>query len=218
VIVTRPSEIQDRIKSLSVDVRHYTFWGRSGSYFRYYPLHQLDKQSRLQKLITDVEVVLPNPTDARLTKSYNEIITSLGEKPGKNLLLANVLATSMACAIVSANNKYIKINLYYSNFLPAFRVDISENGAILTQDDPAKSALFFESGSEFYEMFRTTIRNEMRISRQVVWDESLFAGRTLSKESCDKKTLTAFGIEVTEEDELQQQVAKLLTEKSHRYT
>jgi hypothetical protein len=178
----------------------------------------LDDQARSQKLNTDVEVLLPDPIDARLIKSYSDILTSLGEIPGKNPLLANVLATSIACAIVGANNKYIKIRLFYSKFLPAFRVDISENGALLTQDDPAKSALFFGVESEFYEMFRTTVRNEMSVSRQVVWEDSLFAGRTLSKESCDKRTLSAFGIEISDVKDLQQQVAKLLTEKSHRYT
>jgi hypothetical protein len=82
----------------------------------------LDEQSRKQKLVTDVEVVLPDPTDERLIKSYRDILASLGENPGGNPLLANVLATSIACAVIDANNKYIRIKLFYSKFLPAFRV------------------------------------------------------------------------------------------------
>lgn len=217
VTATRPRDIREKMEALPIDTRYYVFWGRSGSYFRSAPLLKLDEQARKKKIITDVDVVLPDPMDPRLIKSYREILSSLGETPGENPLLANALATSMACAIISANNKYIRIRVFYSKFLPAFRVDMSENGAILTQDDPAKSALFFEGGSEFHEMFRTTVRNEMAVSQEVKWDESLFEGLRLEEKSCDRLTLNAFGIEVKDVDRLQQEVASLITSRPHRY-
>lgn len=217
VVATRPQDIRMRLESLHEGSRNYMFWGRSGSYFRSAPLLKLDEQARAKKLITDIDVVLPDPTDERLVKSYREILTSLGENPPGNPLLANVLATTMACAIIGANNKYVRVRMYYSKFLPAFRVDMSESGAILTQDDPAKSALFFEGGSEFHEMFRTTIRNEMSLSTEVKWDAGLFVGRKLDEKSCDKETLSAFGIPVTDVDTLQNEVARLITSRPHRY-
>ena len=161
--------------------------------------------------------MLPDPTDPRLVASYQDIIHALGETPNKNTLLANVLATSMACGIISANNKFINIKIFYSQFLPAFRVDLSDKGAILTQDDPSKSALFFEFESEFYEMFRTTVRNEMSVSKEVQWDEALFKGHNLDAKSCDKDTLNAFGIAVEDIDQIQQDVATLITKRPHRY-
>jgi hypothetical protein len=218
VTVTRPRDIRERLEQLPDNVRHYTFWGRSGSYFRSSPLLVLNRQSREHKRVIKVDVVLPDPTDERLIKSYQQILASLGENVDGNRLLANVLATSMACAIIDANNKYIRVRLFYSKFLPAFRVDISENGAILTQDDPAKSALFFDFGSEFYDMFRTQVDNEIGFSREVKWDEALFTGRTLDEKSCDKNTLGAFGIvEENDFDHVQKQVAMLITMRPHRY-
>lgn len=217
ISVTRPRDIRERMERLPIESRFYTFWGRSGSYFRSGPLLVLDQQSRAEKLVTDIDVMLPDPDDSRLIKSYQEILASLGEKFDGNPLLAHVLATSIACAVVAANNKYIRVRLFYSKFLPAFRVDMSENGAIVTQDDPAKSALFFDARSEFYEMFRTTVRNEMSVSREVSWDKRLFEGRSLDECSCDKETLSAFGIEVANVDMLQQDVAKLIVERKHRY-
>lgn len=217
VAVTRPRDIRERIEQLPLGTKYYMFWGRSGSYFRSCPLLVLDEQSREQKLITDVDVVLPDPTDERLVKSYQEILDSLGENPNKDSLVANVLATSIVCAIISANNKYIRVNLFYSKFLPAFRIDLSEKGAILTQDDPAKSALFFDSGSEFYEMFRTTVRSEMSVSKEVKWDEDIFKGCSLDEKSCSKETLNAFGIEGIDVDKIQEEVAFLVTKRPHRY-
>lgn len=217
VSVTRSKDIRERMEQLPLETRQYMFWGRSGSYLRSYSLLVLDEQSRRKKLVTDVYVVLPDPTDERLITSYQEILISLGEKAEPNTLLANVLATSVVCAIINANNKFIRIRLFYSKFLPAFRVDLSENGAILTQDDPAKSALYFQYGSEFYEMFRTTVHNEMSVSREVKWDESLFAGLSLCEKSCDVKTINAFGVEVRDVAELQPKIAELVAKRPHRY-
>jgi hypothetical protein len=217
VTAVRPRDISGHMKELPVAARTYMFWGRSGSYFRSAPLLKLDEQARDEKRNIDVEVVLPDPMDERLIRSYQDIRSSLGEDSEGNPLLANVLATSMVCAIVSANNKYINIRVYYSKFLPAFRVDLSDNGAIMTQDDMAKSALFFEFGSEFYEMLVNTIRNEAAVSREIRWDEAIFRGKKLEEKSCDKQTLNAFGIEIDDVDTLQQEVAKMIAERKHRY-
>lgn len=217
VTVIRPKDITERMELLPVGARHYIFWGRSGSYFRSYPLLSLDRESRAQKLITHVDVVLPDPGDERLIKSYSQILASLGEEPSPDALLSNVLATSITCAVIRANNKYLKLRLFYSTFLPAFRVDISEQGAILTQDDPKKSALFFDFGSEFYEMFRTTVHNEMAVSREVEWDDSLFVNQHINEKSCDQQTLSAFGIPMKDVDALQRRVGDLVANPSHRY-
>lgn len=217
VTVIRPQDISLRMRELPMDVRHYTFWGRSGSYFRAHPLLKLDEQSRLEKKDIDIEVVLPDPDDPRLIKSYEEILESLGENSSKNSLLSNVLATSLACAILSANNKFLKIRIYYSKFLPAFRVDLSDKGAILTQDDKSKSALFFDYGSEFYDMFRGTIRSEIAVSKEVKWDRSIFHKLTLTEKSCTKLTLGAFGTKINDLSEVQEQVANFITKRPHRY-
>jgi hypothetical protein len=217
VVPVRPRDIGDRMRDLPIGVRRYIFWGRSGSYFRSHPLLQLDDQAFKEKHTIDIEVVLPDPMDERLIRSYRDILSSLGEDSGKNPLLANVLATSIACAIISANNKYINIQLFYSSFLPAFRVDLSDNGAILTQDDKSKSALFFEHRSEFYEMFVNTVRNETAMSKKVTWDKDIFKGKRLEAKSCNKKTLNAFGMRFDDIDILQQEVAKLIADRKHRY-
>lgn len=217
VNVTRPQDIGERMRALPLEVRHYMFWGRSGSFFRSYPLLELDWQARENKRSIVVDVLLPDPDDARLIKSYRDILKALGEKPGDNPLLPHVLATCMACAIVSSNNKHLEVRVNLSRFLPAFRVDISDNGAILTQDDKKKSALYFEHGSEFYDMFRSTVTNERDVSRPVTWSKDLFSGLELAEKSCDAKTLKAFPIEVADVDAIRQEVARLITDRPHRY-
>lgn len=217
VSVTRPQDISERVKMLPVDVRHYMLWGRSGSYFRAYSLLKLDEEARDKKRNIVVDVLLPDPQDSRLVGSYRDILKVLGEEPGDNPLLPQVLATCTACAILAANNKHLEIRIHFSSFLPGFRIDLSDNGAILTQDDKRKSALFFEYGSEFYDMFRSTVMNEKAVSQQVIWDSNIFRGLKLEEKSCDKTTLEAFGIYIPNIDAIQREVATLVTQRPHRY-
>lgn len=217
VNVTRPQDIGERMRVLPLDVRHYMFWGRSGSFFRAYPLMELDRQARDSKRNITVDVLLPDPDDERLVGSYRDILKSLGEKPMDNPLLPNVLATCMACAILASNNKHLEIKVHLSRFLPAFRVDLSDNGAILTQDDKNKSALYFDFGSEFWDMLRSTVTNERDVSREVGWNKEMFEGLKLEEKSCDARTINAFGIKVVDVDAIQQEVARLITKRPHRY-
>lgn len=110
VVTTRPQDIGGRLSELIPETRYYIFWGRSGSYFRSVPLIKLDEQSRSRKSVIDVEVVLPDPHDERLVESYQDILNSLGEYNNKNSLLSNVIATSMACAIINSNNKFRRLS------------------------------------------------------------------------------------------------------------
>lgn len=219
VSVTRSHDINKQMKVLPLGANKYMHWGRSGAFFRACPLLELDKQATANKHNVEIEILLPDPLDARLVKSYREILKSLGEDMGENPLLANVLATCMACAILESNNMYLKIRIHLSSFLPAFRFDLSDNGAIVTQDDKKKSALYFESGSEFYEMFRNTMINEREISREIKWCKNLFDGLKLVENSCNETTLKAFKIDVPDEnlDKIQSDVARLITERPHRY-
>ena len=217
VSVTRPQDISGQLETLTLSTKYYAFWGRSGSYLRATPLPTLDKRAKAEKENIDIEILLPDPMDKRLVDSYNKIMIALGEPKDDRKLLSNFLATCITCAIMSANNKFIRFKIFKSSFLPAFRVDLSEDGACLTQDDKKKSALTFQRGSEFHEMLKTTLRNEMMASTEVKWDEKTFEGLELDAKSCDLKTLTAFGIEPSDIGQLQLDVARLVVERLHRY-
>ena len=217
VSVVRPQDISEKMKALPLNVTTYMFWGRSGAFFRSYPIINLNMQAIDNKHNVKIDVLLPDPEESRLVDSYRDILSSLGENEDENALLMHVIATCMVCAIVDANNRFLNVRVYLSHFLPGFRLDLSDNGAILTQDDKKKSALFFEHGSAFYEMFRSTMINEFEVSREVKWDEKIFQGLALDQTSCDDATLNAFGINIPDLEMIQEKVARLISERPHRY-
>lgn len=215
--VLRPQDINEEVKSLSSDTSTYLLWTRSGSFFRAYTLPTLDELARDKKRNIRIQLLLPNPEEERLVSSYSGILQSLGENQEGNSLLSHVIATCLSCAIASANNRYLDVQIHLSHFLPSFRLDLSDNGVILTHDDKAKSALYFKQGSEFFEMFRSTMLNECNISRKVQWSEGMFHGLDFTKESCNLDTMNAFGIAFSDFATIQSTVETLVTEKPHRY-
>ena len=217
VSVTRPQDISEKMQSLPLNARNYMFWGRSGSFFRAHPLRVMDKQARETKRNVDVSVLLPNPNDTRLTESYRQILQSLGEDYGKNPLMPHVLATCIACATVSANNRHLNVQIYLSSFIPGFRLDLSDNGAILTQDDKKKSALHFTADSEFYDMWRSTMLDECNVSTKVEWSDPIFRSLTLNEPEYKTDTLRAFSIPFIDSEQLRSKVLSLVSDQLHRY-
>ena len=215
--VTRAEDIQEIVRSLPTDARTYRFWGRSGSFFRAYTLREIHDQTRRTRRNVRIEVLLPDPLDSRLISSYREILTSLGEDEGDNPLLPHVLATCIACAIFSAKNRYLEIKVYLSSFLPAFRLDLTERRGILTQDDKRKSALYFESPSEFFDMFENTMINERNVSKEVNWEVDSFKDLEFGEDCISRARLEAFGIAVDDFTDVQNRIRILLTEFPHRY-
>ena len=217
VTVTRSQDIPGRMLDLPLGTSRYLFWGRSGAFFRAKTLLTLDEQATRDRRNVTIEILLPDPKDSRLVEAYREICASLGEDKNANSLLPNVLATATACAVVAANNKFLEIRLYLSHFLPGFRLDLSDNGAILTQDDEKKPALYFEAGSEFYEMFRSTMFNEREVSREVQLRDEVFQDVNLDDARCEPTLLEAFGVQVGDRDQVEKDVLRLIKDKWYRY-
>ncbi len=71
---------------------------------------------------------------------------------------------------------------------------MSDNGSILTQDDKSKGALFFKPSSEFHELLRTSVLNEIAVSREVDLRTATYKGKKLDASSCTPDILEDFGV------------------------
>lgn len=217
VRVIRPGDINSEIRSLPLATSYYYLWGRSATYFRSETLRALDNYSRENRITVEVSVLLPDPLIEELRNAYDDMMAAVGEPRGQNKLLKNAIATATICAIISANNRNIRINLFFSKFLPAFRVDISEKGAILTEDDKKLYALAFSRDSQFFEMFRSMIENEKKISRHASWDESKFKGCSLEQGAVAFDLMDSFGFDSKFISENHDEISALIQKRDHRY-
>ena len=102
-----------------------------------------------------------------------------------------------------------------SHFFPRFRLDLSDDGAILTQDDKKKPALYIERGTESYEVLSNTIFNDRRVSCEITCQ--LSRGVDFENAACGPERLLAFDVEVKDLNYVQQDVGTLIENRWYRY-
>lgn len=217
VVVVRSQDIRELLRELVNETRHYAFWGRTGAFFRSESLRDLSQQAIGNRRQISVDVLLPDPNDPELAAGYSRILHALGEDAKKPTLPAHVLATCFVCAVEEANNMHLDVHVYLSKHLPTYRLDLSDKGVLLTQDDRRRAALRFESEGEFFDLWRAAIDSEKERSREVKWDRERFEGVDLATANCTPDQLASLNVGVEDHDGVANEVGDLVRNRSHRY-
>ncbi|WP_127903388.1 hypothetical protein [Solirhodobacter olei] len=213
----RPGDIGEEIRRLPQDTTFYFLWARSGTYFRAETLKRLTDHAIKNRKTVDVTVLLPDPEIDELSQAYEDMSVVLGEGDGKDKLFKNAVATAAACALASANNRNIKIKVCLSKFIPSFRIDMSEQGALLTEDDKALYALRFSRKSQFFEMFRTMMTYEVELSRVVDLTSSCWKTLSLEGGARPMEALLSLGFSEEKVRAFEKDITSMIAPKDHRY-
>jgi hypothetical protein len=213
----RPGDISNEIKGLPEDTAFYFLWGRSATYFRAETLQRLSDNARKTRKTIDVTILLPDPQIDKLSEVYEGMVSILGESDGKDKLFKNAVATSAACALAAANNRNLKVKVCLSNFLPSFRIDMSDQGAILTEDDKSLYGLKFSRQSQFFEMFRTMMICERELSRTVDLTAYQWQKHCAGDEDIPVEALLSFGFPEDRVRQYREDIFSIIKPMDHRY-
>ena len=213
----RPGDISHEIKTLSEDTAFYFLWARSANFFRAETLERLNDHALHERKTIDVTILLPDPGISEISEAYEDMNNVLGEGGEKDKLLKNAVATSAACALAIANNKNLKIRVCVSKFLPSFRIDMSDGGAILTEDDKSLYGLKFSRQSQFFEMFRSMIIGEVQVSRLVNFDAYDWRKHRKSHDEISLDALLTLGFPEDKVTEHFADIVSIIKPKDHRY-
>lgn len=213
----RPGDISDEIKDLPEDTAFYFLWARSATYFRAETLIRLSEIARKDRRTIDVTILLPDPQVEKLSEVYEGMVSMLGESDGKDKLFKNAVATSAACALAAANNRNLKVKVCLSSFLPSFRVDMSDQGAILTEDDKSLYGLKFSRQSQFFEMFRSMMICELGLSQEVNLNAYQWQKHRLGGEDIPIEALLTLGFPEDRVRQYREDIFSLVKPKDHRY-
>lgn len=213
----RPGDISGEIKSLPKDTAFYFLWARSATYFRAETLQSLSDHAQQARKTIDVTILMPDPEIDELSEAYEDMVRALGETDGKDKLFTNAVATSAACALASANNRNLKIRVCLSKFLPSFRMDMSDQGAILTEDDKSLYGLKFSRQSQFFEMFRTMMTYEVELSRVINLNAYNWRKHKVGGENIPLEALLSFGFSEDMVRKHRDGIFSKINAKDHRY-
>ena len=145
------------------------------------------------------------------------MIGILGEGAGKDKLFKNAVATAAACALATANNPNLRVTVCLSKFIPSFRIDMSDQGAILTEDDKSLYGLRFSRQSQFFEMFRTMMTYEVRLSRVIDLSGYNWKKHKIGDENIPVEALLSFGFSEGKVREHRDEIFSTIRPREHRY-
>lgn len=213
----RPQDINGQIRYLPTETSSYYLWGRSASYFRAETIRALSDSALTNRRNIDITVLLPDPEIPKLAEAYEDIIRELREEVEEDKLFKNAVATAAACALTAANNRYVSIKVCFSQFLPSFRIDLSDQGAILTEDKKELYGLKFSSRSQFFEMFKTMINYEVKISRSVDLNKYAWRNHVIGEDKLPLEALLSFGFSSEKVEKHKNAILELISNPDHRY-
>ncbi len=213
----RPGDISEEIQNLPTNTAFYFLWARSATYFRAETLQKLSDHARQNRKTIDVTILLPDPEIDQLSEAYEDMIGILGEGAGKDKLFKNAVATAAACALATANNPNLRVTVCLSKFIPSFRIDMSDQGAILTEDDKSLYGLRFSRQSQFFEMFRTMMTYEVRLSRVIDLSGYNWKKHKIGDENIPVEALLSFGFSEGKVREHRDEIFSTIRPREHRY-
>jgi hypothetical protein len=97
------------------------------------------------------------------------MLNTLNEDADAKTLPAAVIATILETARRATENTYLEVEIGIAPSLPVVRLDVSNNGSLLTRDATSLPGIFCGPGNPYFEMFKSMVDNEFRQSKRVTW-------------------------------------------------
>jgi hypothetical protein len=213
VLALRGGEIPEFMGDLVSGASEYWFMGRSGGYFRAEVLPRLDKEARETRRAARIRIVLPNPYSGDNAVAYASMLNTLNEDADEMTLPAAVIATILEAARRAIENPYLEVEIGIAPSLPVMRLDVSNNGSLVTRDAKALPGIFCGPGNPYFDMFKSVVDNELRQSKRITWKGKINLGELINAADL---AATFDGLP-TINDEVLSRAKHMIAHPGHRY-
>ena len=188
----------------------YWFRGRSGRWVREDVIPQLARRAAKNGSKIVLTMIIPDPANASLMKSYSDYRKSIvfkgaDEEWTADMVTAHVLATIVAAYFSTSTTKFLDLNIGLVGWFSAYRLDVTDESAMLTVEDPKNPALRFAKSSIMYRTHVAEIEQNLEHSRRLPKPPAAFLGR-----GCDE----AFVIDVLKHVKLEKLLCDEITAKT----
>ena len=150
------------LKGLRQHATAYWFVGRTGRDFRVKALPILEANARTRGQPLQVTAIILDPTDPSICKRYaltrnaarfrgrDDVWTAEKVKIEALASVVAIFQTAWRCSLVN-------VSVSLARTLSTFRMDMSDEGLLLTVEDDRHSALWFSAGTDFVSAFRREV-------------------------------------------------------------
>jgi hypothetical protein len=218
-----PKTINDLLNAATATSTAWTLRGAMGRYTRAETLPAIIKRARFSGGRRRLRLMVLDPDNARACRGYAAFrngvaYSSKAESPFTETTVRNqILATILAATKASLTESMIDIQIYLVPMWSVVRIDLSDEYAILTSEDPREPGLRVDRGSQFYGTYTRELDLVALQSRSLPHLDSS-SDLLLASASHAKAVLQYLGIA---HDDLSQErceeIFQLINSKSHQY-
>lgn len=178
IAVISPKEINPLLKRAASRSTIWFFRGACGRYTRSTTLPSIDKASRDTGSRREMTLCIIDPKDENICEEYARYRNSLKSKDKyewtKESVQMEALATAVSALWYGHHSSLFRTEVYLLRQFSTFRLDISDEYAIVTKEDPQEAAIRANSASFFYDSYVSEIELiKSSQSRQVTLQRSL---------------------------------------------
>ncbi|HEL4244406.1 hypothetical protein I5U23_09850 [Stenotrophomonas maltophilia] len=167
-----PRELRDHFERSFQSADFWWYKGGCGRYFRTRTLPKMAEWARAKSLSREVRVVVLDPLNDSLCDAHARFRQSTASgklsppwTPQK--VKDEIYATIVAVLVTQSNEPMLRINLSLAAHYSAFRIDLSNNIAIVTKEDRQAPAIICQPDNYYYKSYKDEITLTESQSRRV---------------------------------------------------
>ncbi len=216
-----PKVIGDLLKAASATSTTWTFRGAMGRYTRGETLPSLVKRARDSGVRRKLRLIVLDPENKQACHEYAQYRNGVSSLPKsepltQELVREQIWATILAATRVSLTQSMIDIQIFIAPIWSIIRIDLSDDVAIMTSEDPREPGLRIDRGSHFYGTYSKELDFLARQSRQLK-NLDISSGLRLDCEADIRRIIDRLGASSDLDEQQLQRVFQLVTSKDHPY-
>lgn len=144
-----PQDIGKNLEQIASSATHYRIYVRTGRHFRAALLPLIQKRAIQDRRPIELEVILLDCRDEKVCQDYADYRSGSSfdhQKWTKKYVQTEILSTVMALSrVAEESSSLVRIKLYLSKRLSAFRIEGSNDEILVTREDPKDKAKRYTS-------------------------------------------------------------------------
>jgi hypothetical protein len=172
------SDINSLLRANASKSKGWLYKGGCGRYTRATTISILASEAAKTKHSRSIVVFVLDPQEQSACETYAAYRRAAESDPSWTVarVQQEVIATAIVALQHAAHKSQLMVKVYVINHFSAFRLDISDDCAVLTKEDKRLPAIRVDRGTPFYESFRDELENVLvRQSREIVLNEAAAA-------------------------------------------
>ncbi|MEP8984163.1 hypothetical protein [Enterobacter cloacae] len=222
--IAYPKELPELFNVAFLRSEIWYYKGGCGRYFRTATLPNMAKQARSKSQSKEILVVILDPSNIDLCEKHaiyrsGTASQKIESRPWTTEeVRAELFATVIATLITQAKEPSLRIKLSLCSHYSSFRIDLSDDYAIITKEDRDSPAIVCHKGTHFYKSYKDEVILSLNQSRSVRMIDKI----DFNLESIDGKKVKSLLVDVDLYDsnlthDFYEKVAKLCKEAKNPY-